>query len=258
MAHLVVKDNLTSGGALAVGQTLRLGGFVMIARSAAAPTMTSWVIESSLHVGSEFTEQLDPMELSSLNELLDRIAALGVATDYDQIGLKPDQREINSPPVTHQIAVVEEQCGDSSSILRTNYVRIPELSEPDTRLREDIPKALNLESDSGPDLLGNIPEPELPSSETPPPLGLRSGQGLDLNLPTHPDSSDLSHIRQEPQETVHHYWARFLLVMNKVKDCREEDAISFFCKNCTDRGIINAISRRDIAHFADLAAIVRK
>ena len=41
------------------------------------------------------------MELSSLNELLDRIAALGVATDYDQIGLKPDQREINSPPATH-------------------------------------------------------------------------------------------------------------------------------------------------------------
>ena len=70
------------------------------------------------------------MELSSLNELLDRITALGVATDYDRIGLKPDQREINSPPVTHQIAVVEEQCGDSSSILRTNYVRIPELSEP--------------------------------------------------------------------------------------------------------------------------------
>ena len=46
------------------------------------------------------------MELASLNELLDRIAALGVTTDYDRIGLKPDQREINSPPVTHQIAVV--------------------------------------------------------------------------------------------------------------------------------------------------------
>ena len=46
--------------------------------------------------------------------------------------------------------------------------------------------------------------------------------------------------------------------MNKVKDCREEDAISFFCKNCTDRGILNAISHRDIAHFADLAAIVQK
>ena len=51
---------------------------------------------------------MDPMELSSLNELLDRIAALGVATDYDRIGFKPDQREINSPSVTHHVAVVEE------------------------------------------------------------------------------------------------------------------------------------------------------
>ena len=61
----------------------------MTARSAAAPTMTSRVIKNSLHVGLGFAEQMDPMELSSLNELLDRIAALGVATDYDQIGLKP-------------------------------------------------------------------------------------------------------------------------------------------------------------------------
>ena len=56
------------------------------------------------------------MELSSLNELLDRIAALGVATDYDQIGLKPDPREIDSPQVTHHVEVVEEQCGESSPI----------------------------------------------------------------------------------------------------------------------------------------------
>ena len=46
--------------------------------------------------------------------------------------------------------------------------------------------------------------------------------------------------------------------MNKVKDCREEDAISFFCNNCRNKGILNAISRRDIAHFADLAAIVQQ
>ena len=73
MARLVVKDNITSGGALAVGQTLRLGGFIMTARSAVALTMTSQVIKNSLHVSSEFTEQMDPMEPSSLNELLDHI-----------------------------------------------------------------------------------------------------------------------------------------------------------------------------------------
>ena len=116
MARIVVKDNVTSGGALALGQTLRLGGFVMTARSAVAPTMTSQVIRNSLHVSSELAERMDPMELSSLNELLDRIAALGVAMDYDWIGLKPDQREIYSPPVTHEIAVVEEHHPNSPSL----------------------------------------------------------------------------------------------------------------------------------------------
>ena len=66
----------------------------MTACSAAVPMMTSRVIENSLHVSSEYAERMDPMELSSLNELLDCIAALGVTTDYDRIGLKPDQREI--------------------------------------------------------------------------------------------------------------------------------------------------------------------
>ena len=112
MPRPVFKDGTVAKGALAVGQTLRLGGFLMTACSATAPTMTSQVIKSDLHVNSEFAEQLDPMELSSVNKLLDRIAALGVATDYDQIGLKPDLREINSPQITHHVVVVEEQYGD--------------------------------------------------------------------------------------------------------------------------------------------------
>ena len=98
MPRPVFKDGTVAKGALAVGQTLRLGGFLMTICSVAAPTM------SNLHVNLEIAEQLDPMELSSLNELLDRIAAMGVATDYDQIGPKPDLREINSrkSPITLQ------------------------------------------------------------------------------------------------------------------------------------------------------------
>ena len=93
---------------------------------------------------------MDPVELSSLNELLDRITALGVATDSDRIGLKPDQREIKSPPITHQIVVVEERNNNSSSMLKMNYVRISELEEPDTCLRNDTPSPPNLESDVRP------------------------------------------------------------------------------------------------------------
>ena len=106
--------------------------------------------------------------------------------------------------------------------------------------------------------MDNIQEPKLLSSEISWPLSFRSGEVPDLNPPAHPNIRDLSQIRQEPGETVHHYWARFLLVMNRIKDYREKDAISFFCNNCTDIGILNAISRREITRFADLTSIVRK
>ena len=119
MARLVLKDNITSGGVLAPGQTLRVGGFTMIARSAVEPMMTSRAIENPLRINSEHSKQMDPAEFSSLNELLDRITALGIATDYGRIGPKTDQDEIKTPPVTHQIAVVEEQDGESSSISKT-------------------------------------------------------------------------------------------------------------------------------------------
>ena len=199
---------------------------------------------------------MDPVELSSLNELLDCIAALGVATDYDQIGLKPDPREIDSPQATHRVEVVEEQCGGSSPILRTRCVRIPDPSKPDIRGGEDVAQALNLKSGSGPDSLDKVQENKLPSSEVSWPLSLRSGEVPDLNPPAHPNIRDLSQIQQEPRESVHYYWARFLLVMNRIKDCHEGDAISFFCNNCTDIGILNAISRREITCFADLTSIV--
>ena len=154
--------------------------------------------------------------------------------------------------------MVEEQCGESIPILRTKYVRIPDPPKPDTRGGEDVTQALNLKSGSRPDSLDSIQEPKLPNSETPWPLSLRSGEVPDLTPPAHPNIRDLSQVRQEPTETVHHYWARFLLVMNRIEDCREEDAISSFCNNCTDIGILNAISRRDITRFADLASMVRK
>ena len=101
MARLVLKDDITSGGVLAPGQILRLGGFTMIARSAVEPMMTSRAIENPLRINSEHSKKMDPIEFSSLNELLDRIAAFGIATDYDQIGPKTDQGEIETLPVTH-------------------------------------------------------------------------------------------------------------------------------------------------------------
>ena len=187
---------------------------------------------------------------------MDRIAALGVATDYNQIGLKTDLREINSPQVTHHVAAVEEQCGDSSPVLKTSHVRAPEPPMPDSRGGTDFDRALNLKSGLVLDSLNNVQQSKLPNLETSRPSSLEMGRVPDLITPTRPDICDLSLIRQEPAETVHHYWARLLLVMDRIKDCREENAISIFCNNCTDEGILNAVSRREITRFADLASIV--
>ena len=115
---------------------------------------------------------------------------MGVATYYDQIGLKPDQREIKPPPITHQIAVIEEQNNNSSPMLKTSYVRIFELREPDTRPRGDTPSPPNLESGVEPKESLDIPEPELINAgvfQTPDP---KLGQLSDLK-PTRPDISDL-------------------------------------------------------------------
>ena len=57
---------------------------------------------------------------------------------------------------------------------------------------------------------------------------------------------------------VCHFWPRFLLVKDKIKDCRDEDAILAFWNNCTDEGILNAINHRCILKSVDLAAIVQK
>ena len=116
----------------------------------------------------------------------------------------------------------------------------------------------DLESGAGPKGLGNTPDPELSGSELPVPPGVRSDQNSDPANDARSDLNRLSRIRQEPLEMVHHYWARFLLALNKVEDYHEEDIVSLFCKNCTNKGLLNAISRRDIACFADLATIVQK
>src|SRR4051812_31892169 len=97
MARLVINNIITSGRALAPGQVLQLSGFTMDAQSAAKPKAVPEITEHHLRIGFKDSEKMDPTDVLSLNELLDHIAALGVATDYDRIGLKPDQREIKSP-----------------------------------------------------------------------------------------------------------------------------------------------------------------
>ena len=63
---------------------------------------------------------------------------------------------------------------DYPSFLRMNYVQITELSEPDTRSREDMTQTTDLESGIGLEKSSSTLEPELSSPEAPLPLGVRS------------------------------------------------------------------------------------
>lgn len=107
MARLVINDNITSGRSLSTGKILQLGGFIFGSRMAIKPIAPPTIAKHRLRIGLENSEKMDPADVSSLNKLLDRIAALGVSTNYGRIGLKPNQREINHPPITHLVAVIE-------------------------------------------------------------------------------------------------------------------------------------------------------
>ena len=68
-------------------------------------TPTPTIAKHHSHIGLEYFKKMDPADVSSLNELLDRITALGLSADYDLVRLEPDQREINLPLITHLVAV---------------------------------------------------------------------------------------------------------------------------------------------------------
>ena len=97
----------------------------------------------------------------------------------------------------------------------------------------------------------DIPEPDLLNSDDLQIPDPKLGQGSDLKPPTHPNISTLKSIQQQSQKTVDHFLAKFLLVKDKIKDCRDEEAISVFRDNCRDEGILNAINHRRILHFDD-------
>ena len=77
MARLVINDDITSGRSLTSGQVLQLGGFTVGARMA-IKTTASPVIAKHPCIGLEYSEKMDLVDTSSLNELLDCIATLGL------------------------------------------------------------------------------------------------------------------------------------------------------------------------------------
>jgi hypothetical protein len=88
MAHLVINDNISSGEALVLGQILQLGDFTMGARSAVKPKVAPKITKHHLRIGLEHSEKMDPADITSLNELLDRIATLECAAEAAGAGAR--------------------------------------------------------------------------------------------------------------------------------------------------------------------------
>ena len=63
-------------------------------------------------VNSKRAEQIDPIELSTLDEALDRISSMKITDDptpiHTQIGLEAGQEEFFVPPTTHFVATIED------------------------------------------------------------------------------------------------------------------------------------------------------
>lgn len=84
------------------------------------PSMTSNTLGMAiLWIDPKYSENMDPTDLSLLNELLDLIQAMGIfdgqSSVYHQIGLKPDDTEIHVPPITHLVTTIENVAEDYPS-----------------------------------------------------------------------------------------------------------------------------------------------
>ena len=77
MARLVVNDKITSGRALAPRQILQLGSFTKDTRPAIKPKVVPQIAKNDLRINPKNIDKMDPTDISSLNELLERRTALG-------------------------------------------------------------------------------------------------------------------------------------------------------------------------------------
>lgn len=59
-------------------------------------------------------------------------------------------------------------------------------------------------------------------------------------------------------ESMHHFWARFLLDKDRAEGHGEQEMINAFRHNCHGECILNALARRRIQTFTELSSLVLK
>jgi hypothetical protein len=233
---------------------------------------------------------LEPTDLLLLNGILDRIQALGISDGqssvYDQIGLKTDDSKIRTPLATHLVATIkgstkgsplppeqeahgaqvpDQQASPSSSAAKP---RSGEGLEPKSSSARNLESAHSSSANFSDLELGALDSMPIQDAAAKNPDSHSAGIKFLIPPTPHivycpdnsgrPDLWDLMYIKQQPGETVRHFWARFLIIKNKMMDGCSKEILEVFRQNCRDEGVLNALARRRIQSFSDLSDLVSK
>ena len=73
-----------------------------------------------------------------------------------------------------------------------------------------------------------------------------------------PNADDLSHIIQQPEESVRKLWTRFLIKKNQIVDCLDAEALAAFKHSVPDEWLARHLSQEKPKSMADLTALMTR
>ena len=73
-----------------------------------------------------------------------------------------------------------------------------------------------------------------------------------------PDTDDLSHIIQQPEESARQFWTRFLTKKNQILDCSDAEALAAFKHNIRDEWLARHLGQEKPKSMAALTTLMTR
>ena len=73
-----------------------------------------------------------------------------------------------------------------------------------------------------------------------------------------PDTDDLSHIIQQPDESARQFWTRFLTKKNQIVDCPDAEALAAFKHNIHDEWLARHLGQEKPKSMAALTSLMTR
>ena len=73
-----------------------------------------------------------------------------------------------------------------------------------------------------------------------------------------PDTDDLSHIIQQPEESARQFWTRFLTKKNQIVDCPDAEALAAFKHNIRDEWLARHLGQEKPKSMAALTTLMTR